>query len=131
MTTDDFTDPFLRHFVARFSYPLDMRSMRKSARAFIGRHDFKAFQASGSQEKNTRRTVKRIKIEKKGRLVYIDVWGDGFLYNMVRTMAGTLLEIGRGKFPEDRVKELLSSPDRRLVGPTASAKGLCLMDVKY
>ena len=96
-----------------------------------GKHDFSAFQASGGIERNTVRTIKKIKIEKRAGLIYIDVWADGFLYNMVRTIAGTLLEIGRGKLPENRVKKILKYKERRLVGPTAPAKGLCLMKVEY
>ncbi len=131
VTTSRFVDPFIRHFVARFSYPLDINSMKSSAKAMVGKHNFKAFQASGSKERNTIRTIKRIKIEKKGDLVYIDIWADGFLYNMVRTIAGTLLETGRGKFPKDRIKELLLNRSRALAGPTVPAKGLCLMKVEY
>jgi tRNA pseudouridine38-40 synthase len=142
VTTARFADPFIRHFAARFSYPLNIGSMRRAAKALTGRHNFKAFQrsgptgrrpggASGSGESNTIRTIKKIKIEKRGDLVYIDVWADGFLYNMVRTIAGTLLEIGRGKMPEESIKEILSKRERRLAGPTAPAKGLCLMNVEY
>lgn len=131
VTTSRFVDPFIRHFVARFSYALNISSMRRSAKALEGRHDFKAFQAAGSAEKNTIRTVKKIKIEKRGDMVYIDLWADGFLYNMVRIMAGTLLEIGRGKMPEDRIKKIISKRERALAGPTAPAKGLCLIKVEY
>lgn len=131
VSTARFTDPFIRHFAARFSYPLNISAMRRSAKALKGRHDFKAFQAAGSDEENTVRTIEDIKIEKRGDLVYIDIWADGFLYNMVRTIAGTLLEIGRGKMPEESVKRILSKKERRLAGPTAPAKGLCLMKVKY
>lgn len=81
--------------------------------------------------KSTVRTIKRIKIERRGDLVYIDVWANGFLYNMVRIIVGTLLEIGRGKMPEDSIREMLLKRDRRLAGPTAPAKGLCLMNVEY
>lgn len=131
VTTSSFVDPFIRHFVARFSYPLDLRTMRKAAARLVGRHDFKAFQASGSIEKNTVRTIKKISIERKGDLLYIDIWADGFLYNMARTIAGTLLEIGRGKLPECRTYEILKTRSRPLAGPTAPAKGLCLMKVGY
>ena len=145
VTTERFIDPFIRHFAARFSYPLDIRSMKRAAKALAGRHDFKAFQAAGSGELNmvrqahhtpslsrgTIRTIKKIKLEKRGDLVYIDIWADGFLYNMARIIVGTLLEIGRGKMPEESIKEVLLKRDRRLVGPTAPAKGLCLMDVEY
>jgi len=131
ITTSNFVDPFIRHFVSRFSYSLDMCLMKKAAAALVGRHDFKAFQASGSKEKNTIRTIKKIKVETNGELVYIDIWADGFLYNMVRTIAGTLLEIGRGKLPESRIEEILETKNRVLAGPTAPAKGLCLMKVEY
>lgn len=131
VTTVRFVDPFIRHFVARFSYQLNINSMKRAAKTLEGRHDFKAFQASNSKEKNTIRTIKKIRIEKKKDLVYIDVWADGFLYNMVRTIAGTLLEIGRGKLPESRIKEILEKKKRVLAGPTAPAKGLCLMKVEY
>ena len=131
VTTARFVDPFIRHFASRFSYHLNVSSMRRAALALVGRHDFKAFQAAGGNESNTVRTIKNIKIVKRGDLVYIDVWADGFLYNMVRTIAGTLLEIGRGKMPEERIKDILLKRDRKLAGPTAPAKGLCLMNVEY
>ena len=131
VTVSHFLDPFMRHFVARFSYPLDMNSMKQAARTLVGKHDFRAFQSSGSVENNTVRTIKKIKIEKNKNLVYIDIWADGFLYNMVRTIAGTLLEIGRGKMPKDIIKKILLKKDRSLAGPTAPAKGLCLMKVEY
>jgi len=105
--------------------------MRRAVKALTGKHDFKAFQSAGSSELKTVRTIKKIKIEKRGDLVYIDVWADGFLYNMVRIMAGTLLEIGRGKMPEKSIKEMLLKRERRSAGPTAPAKGLCLMSVEY
>ncbi len=131
VTTTRFTDPFIRHFAARFSYPLKIMSMRRAAKMLIGRHDFKAFQASVKGGLSTVRTIKNIKIVKRGDLIYIDLWADGFLYNMVRIIAGTLLEIGRGKIPVDSIKEILLKRDRRLAGPTAPAKGLCLMSVEY
>ena len=131
VTTARFADPFIRHFAARFSYPLDLNSMRRAAALMVGRHDFKAFQASGSKEQDTVRVVKKIKIEKKGELIYIDIWAKSFLYNMVRTISGTLLEIGRGKLPEGRISEILKKKARSLTGPTAPAKGLCLMKVEY
>lgn len=131
VTTARFTDPFMRHFASRFSYPLNIKRMRRAAKSLVGRHDFKSFQASGSNESNTVRTIKKIEIEKRNGLLYIDVWADGFLYNMVRIIAGTLLEIGRGKIDESAIKEMLIKKDRRSAGPTAPAKGLCLMSVKY
>ena len=72
VTTARFVDPFIRHFTARFSYPLNIRSMRRAVKALTGKHDFKAFQSAGSSELKTVRTIKKIKIEKRGDLVYID-----------------------------------------------------------
>lgn len=131
VTTAHFVDPFIRHFVSRFSYKLHINLMKRAAAFLTGKHDFKAFQASGSKETNTVRTIKKITVEKKGSIIYIDIWADGFLYNMVRTIAGTLLEIGRGKLPVNRIKEILAKKERCLAGPTAPAKGLCLMKVEY
>ena len=131
VTTERFPDPLQRHFTARFSYPLNMAAMTRAARKLKGRHDFRAFQASGSKEQNTVRRIKEIRVEKRGRLVYIDICADGFLYNMARTIAGTLLEIGRGRFTEGRIKELLTVKNRARTGPTLPAKGLCLMKVEY
>jgi tRNA pseudouridine38-40 synthase len=105
--------------------------MRRAAKALTGKHDFRAFHTSGDNKSNTVRTIKKIRIEKRGDLIYIDLWADGFLYNMVRIIAGTLLEIGRGKMPEESIKEMLLKRDRKLAGPTAPAKGLCLMSVEY
>ncbi|OGW93675.1 MAG: tRNA pseudouridine(38-40) synthase TruA [Omnitrophica bacterium RIFCSPLOWO2_12_FULL_45_13] len=132
VTTSRFVDPFIRHFVARFSYPLNISSVRRAANQLVGKHDFGAFKAQDGGERNTTvRTIKKIRVEKKSNLIYIDVWADGFLYNMARIIAGTLLEIGRGKLPENRIKEMFVKKERRLTGPTAPAKGLCLMKVEY
>ena len=105
--------------------------MRAAARILVGRHDFKAFRAKDGREKNSIRTIKYIKIEKNDKLVYIYMEANGFLYNMARSIAGTLVEVGRGKFNAGRVKEILSKRDRRLSGPTMPAKGLCMARVTY
>jgi tRNA pseudouridine38-40 synthase len=126
-----YMDPLVRHFAAKCFYSLDINLMRKAAKQIIGRHDFKAFQAAGSDEKNTVRTVKNISINKNGDLIYIDVEANGFLYNMVRNIIGTLVEVGRGKFEVSRVKEILAKRDRRFCGPTMPAKGLCMIKVRY
>lgn len=128
----DFMDPFLRHFAAKCFYTIDMGRMRRAARLLKGRHDFRAFQATdGADEKNSVRTIKHIKIERKNDLIYIDIEADGFLYNMARSIAGTLVEAGRGKFSLDRIREMLKSGKRSLCGPTMPAKGLSLIKVRY
>jgi tRNA pseudouridine38-40 synthase len=111
---------------------LDVGHMRQAARYIMGKHDFKAFQASGDDRKGgTVRTVKRISITKKKELLRIEITGDGFLRQMIRIIVGTLLEAGRGKMPPERVREILLSKDRRKAGPTAKAHGLTLVRVDY
>jgi tRNA pseudouridine38-40 synthase len=121
----------LRNTVYHYPYPLDIKLMQKEAKILLGKHNFKSFQASGKLERDPVRTIKSIKITKSQDRIYIDIEADGFLYNMVRNIVGTLLEIGRGKLPEGSLKKILSAKDRRLAGPTAPAKGLCLIRVKY
>jgi tRNA pseudouridine38-40 synthase len=134
----------LRNMVYFYPYPLDVNLMRKEARCLIGKHDFKAFCASGSDAKDTARTIKRITIKKltyhlspityrlrEPSLIVIEIEADGFLYNMVRNIVGTLIEIGRGRFPEGCLKRILQSRNRKLAGPIVPAKGLCLLEVKY
>jgi tRNA pseudouridine38-40 synthase len=82
-------------------------------------------------EKHRIRTVKKLDITKEESYIYFTVEADGFLYNMVRTMVGTLIEVGRGKFTAERVKDILDAKNRGLSGPTAPAKGLCLIEVNY
>jgi tRNA pseudouridine38-40 synthase len=127
----DFINPLLARYAALVPYKLDMKTMKRAAKLFIGRHDFRSFQKTGSNVKTTRRSVKYLKIKKRGKVIEIDIEADGFLYNMFRTIVGTLVEVGRGKMPASQVKDILSAPDRRLAGPTAPANGLCLVRVKY
>lgn len=114
-----------------YPYPLDVKLMQRQARVLLGRHNFKAFQASDKKERNTIRTVKKLKITQDKDLIYIEIEADGFLYNMVRNIVGTLIEIGRGRFPKGSLKKILLSRDRKLAGPTVPACGLCLVKVKY
>ncbi len=124
-------NPILRHYSSLVSYSLDLKKMRRAAEYLVGRHDFRAFQASGASKGDTRRTIKHIDIKKAGDIIIIEIEADGFLYNMVRSIIGTLVEVGRGKMAAERVSDILRSKDRRRAGPTAPAKGLCLMEVRY
>lgn len=121
----------LKDRVYFYPYPLDVRLMQKESKILLGRHDFKSFQASGSRERNTVRRIKKLKITKSKDLIFVDIEADGFLYNMVRNIVGTLIEIGRGRFRGVSLKKILLSKDRRLAGPTVPARGLCLVEVKY
>ena len=132
IANDNFVDPFIRRYAAKCFYRLDIGAMRRAARPLLGRHDFNAFRATdGDSEKDSVRIIKKIKIEKSGKLVYIYVEANGFLYNMVRNIAGTLVEAGRGKIPAEYVKEILAKRKRRYCGPKMPAKGLCLVKVSY
>ncbi|MBU3958521.1 MAG: tRNA pseudouridine(38-40) synthase TruA [Candidatus Omnitrophica bacterium] len=121
----------LKNRVYFYPYPLDIKLMRDESKVLLGRHDFSAFCASGSAHKNSARAIKKIKIIKENDLLCIDIEADGFLYNMARNIAGTLIEIGRGRFPKGRLRKILLSRSRRLAGPTLPAQGLCLVKVKY
>jgi tRNA pseudouridine38-40 synthase len=126
-----YSSPLLASRVHFFHHPLDLRLMRSEANALLGRHNFKSFQAAELRQRNPVRTIKRIKITKHKALLHIDIEADSFLYNMVRNIAGTLLEIGRGRFPKGSMSRILESRNRKLAGPTLPAKGLCLVKVKY
>lgn len=111
--------------------PLDLDRMREAASAFVGTHDFAGFATAGSPRQSTVRTVTRVTLSPAEEEVRIDVEGDGFLYNQVRNMVGTLVEIGRGHWPVERVRLVLASRDRRDAGPTAPPQGLTLHEVQY
>ena len=105
--------------------------MRKAGAFLVGRHDFLSFKRTDKKVRSTVRDLKEIKIAKKGKFIYIDVTANSFLYHMVRNIAGTLIEIGKGNFPPENLKNILKAKDRKSAGPTAPACGLCLMKVKY
>lgn len=119
-------------FYSHFTYiPLDVDKMKEAASYLIGEHDFKSFCGTGAQVKTTVRTVKEIQIEKSGDRITIRITGEGFLYNMVRIIAGTLMDIGGGMYPPEKMKEILEAKDRKKAGPTAPARGLTLMKIQY
>ena len=105
--------------------------MARAAKVLEGSHDFAAFKAVECTLENTVRTLYRSEMSREGQLLYYDVVGSGFLYNMVRIIAGTLIEIGRGKYPAESMADILASKDRKRAGATAPAKGLMLMSVEY
>ena len=126
--------PFVRNYTYHFRQPLDLSLMRNEAKAILGRHDFRAFRSSkgsGKRAANCRRAIKKLNLARKKNCIEIDIEANGFLYNMARNIAGTLVEIGRGKFPPGNMKRILKSKDRKTAGPTAPARGLCLIGVKY
>lgn len=121
----------LRGAVYFFPYPLNLKAMNKESRFLLGKHNFKSFQAADKKEKSAVKTIKNIKLTRDNDFIYIDIEADGFLYNMVRNIGGTLIDVGRGKFPEGSVRKIMEARNRRLAGQTLPAKGLCLLEVKY
>ena len=123
---------FNRNYCYQVRKPLDIEAMQKAASMIIGTHDFKCFQAAGSEEKATTvRTITEIDIAKKGQRIAIEVTGDGFLYNMVRIIAGTLVEVGLGKKKQEEIPRIIESLDRCNAGHTAPPQGLYLARVYY
>ena len=122
------TERLYSHF---FYYPLDVEKMQQAADYLVGEHDFKSFCSTRTQVENTVRTIYFLRVIKEGDMIRIRINGNGFLYNMVRIIVGTLLKVGTGMYPPEHVKEILEAKDRRLVGPKAEARGLTLMEIEY
>lgn len=114
-----------------FKYFLDVEAMQMAADDLLGTHDFKAFSASGTTVKDTTRTIYLLKVNRLQDRVIIDIVGNGFLYNMVRIIVGTLLDVGTGKSDICVIKNMLETKDRTLGGRTAGAEGLYLVCVEY
>jgi tRNA pseudouridine38-40 synthase len=123
--------PFLRKYVARSRHPLDVGAMSRAARCLVGTHDFRCFETEWPNRATSVRTITHLRISRFGEYIWIDVEADGFLYNMVRAIAGTLMNVGRGYWPESQPQAILEAGDRTLAGPTAPAQGLFLMRVVY
>jgi tRNA pseudouridine38-40 synthase len=121
--------PFLQRYALQWSSPLKVNLMKEAALLFAREADFQAF--SSNRLLNSVRKVMRSEIEKKGDEIIYTVEAKGFLRYMVRTMAGTLLEIGKGKMPPQKIEEIFREKKRSLAGPTILAKGLCLIKVNY
>ena len=128
---EEFPNP-LERLYAHFTYlPLDERKMREAAAFLVGEHDFKSFCSLHAQVETTVRTITALTVEREGSRILIRVSGTGFLYNMVRIIAGTLMEIGARKYPPERMKEILKTCDRSAAGPTAPARGLTLTEYRF
>ena len=124
-------DPFLKNRAYFTPFRPDAALMKEGAACLLGTHDFAAFRASNFTAKGSVRTITRLEVdeEEPGR-ISITVSADGFLYNMVRIIAGTLLRVGTGFWPPEKVKEILEAKDRQAAGPKAPAEGLCLMEIR-
>ncbi len=110
---------------------LDIEAMQKAAKYFEGEHDFKAFKASGTSSKSSTRTIYNAEVKKDGDRIIIELTGNGFLYNMVRIIAGTLIEVGQGKINPEKIPKIIESKDRREAGRTLPPYALYLVKVNY
>lgn len=125
-----YRSPLYKDISYHVRYDLDIEKMRVEAQSLLGTHEFKGFMSSGSSVKDTVRTIHNISIEESGDLIALEVEGNGFLYNMVRIIVGTLVDIGRGRIDKP-LEEIIASQDRGEAGHTAPAHGLFLKKVHY
>ena len=123
--------PFLRRYACRSQHPLDAAAMARAAAPLRGKHDFHSFETEWPNRVSSVRTITHLAVNRAGDYLWIYVEADGFLYNMVRAIAGTLINVGLGYWPESKVAEALSAEDRTEAGPTAPAQGLFLVRVTY
>jgi tRNA pseudouridine38-40 synthase len=123
--------PFMRKYVFRSLHPLDAAKMNRASKVLLGRHDFHSFETNWPNRLTSIRTITHISVNRVGEYIWIDVEADGFLYNMVRAISGTLINIGRGFWPEERMKEIVEAEDRTQAGNTAPPQGLYLVRVTY
>ncbi len=124
-------DPLKRRYSTFVSFPLDVGKMQDGAAYLEGEHDFASFCNIRTNAENTVRRIDRIEIEKEDRDITIRVTGNGFLYNMVRIIAGTLIRVGRGFYTPEKVKEILDAKERTEAGVTAPPEGLTLVKIEY
>lgn len=120
-----------RNYVYHYRGKLNVEAMKEAAVHFIGTHDFEAFKSLGSSVKTTVRTITSLNVYKNDDIVKIEISGDGFLYNMVRIISGTLLFVGIGKIKPEEIPDILLSKNRKRAGKVLPARGLCLEEVYY
>lgn len=128
---EEFPDP-LNRLYAHFTYlKLDVDKMQDAAQYLVGEHDFKSFCSANTQAESTVRRITALNVTRQGNLITIRVSGTGFLYNMVRIIAGTLMDVGNGKYEPEKMQEILRACDRNAAGPTAPARGLTLAEYEF
>ncbi|MDP4092469.1 MAG: tRNA pseudouridine(38-40) synthase TruA [Bacillota bacterium] len=121
----------LRNRAMHVCQSLDFDSMKRAAEHLKGTHDFTCFRASGSTVKTSERTIWDVRLSRDGELIFFEISGDGFLYNMVRIIVGTLVYVGIGKIAAEEIPEIIESKDRKKAGKTAPPQGLYLVEVYY
>ncbi len=126
-----FINPLIKNYTEFVHKPLNIEKMKQATQYFLGEHDFKSFCASGTIAKTTIRTIYDLTINKQDDIITIEITGNGFLYNMVRIIAGTLIDIGHNKTQPENIKDIILYKDRQKAGKTASACGLTLYKIYY
>lgn len=124
-------DPFLYKYSLQYPYKLDIELMQEAANEMVGKHDFACFCSAGSSVKDTVREIYSIQIKKHEELVTVDICGNGFLYNMVRIIIGTLLRVNEGKLSTGDIKKIINGKDRQKAGPTVPPQGLTMLEIIY
>ena len=132
INNSEFSSAIYRNLETHIPQKLDVDKMKMAAKYFEGEHDFKAFKASGTSSKSSIRTIYKAEVfEMPNNRIYIELTGNGFLYNMVRIIAGTLVDVGIGKIKPEDIKKIIESKDRSLAGKTLQPNGLYLLNVEY
>jgi len=131
INTDPDADVFSKNYEWQLRHSLDVESMKLAAKHIIGKHDFRSFMTTGPDMENTTRNVHSLDIICEDKLIKIYIKADGYLYNMVRIITGTLVSVGEGRILPDYVKEIISKKDRNFAGPTAPPQGLALYEIYY
>lgn len=124
-------DPFTARYCWRLSAPLSVPAMHRAAQCFVGTHDFAAFMSAGSKVQDTVRTVRFFRVEQQGEEIVFHICANGYLYNMVRILVGTLVEVGAGRMTPEGARAVLEGKDRARAGDTVPARGLFLYRVNY
>ncbi len=131
INNSEYGSAIYRDLEYHFPIKLDVEKMKRAAKYFEGEHDFSGFKASGTSAKNSVRTIYKAEVKENGERILIELTGNGFLYNMVRIISGTLLEVGLGKIEADNIPDIIESKNRQNAGKTLPAHGLYLVEVKY
>ena len=132
INNSEFSSAIYRNLETHIPQKLDVGKMKMAAKYFEGEHDFKAFKASGTSSKSSVRTIYSAKVIDAGNeKIYIELTGNGFLYNMVRIISGTLVDVGCGKIKPEEIKNIIESKNRNLAGKTLPPQGLYLVNVEY
>ena len=131
INTSETGSAIYRNLEYNIKMKLDVEKMKEAAKYFVGEHDFSAFKSSGTSSKSSVRTIYEAKVEENGERIIIELTGNGFLYNMVRIISGTLVEVGLGKIKPEEISKIIESKNRQNAGKTLPPCGLYLVSVEY